>query len=110
MLTVYINYPNAQATIHRNSRCGSIRPHNRPNQRICRINLATISEELKKFTELKESKDDQYAFRSEAGWNDIWLELDFQDGEFEEAVLGFILRQIGHRYWRLADIQPKEHC
>ncbi len=104
MLSVYINYPNPHVTCHYDRNCGRIRPQKRPNQRICHVNWDTISSELKKF------RDKQYPFRAEAKWNDIWLELDFQDNDFERTVLDLILKLIRRYYKPLANVNPQRHC
>jgi hypothetical protein len=104
MLTAYINYPNPHITAHFNPNCGNIRSHRKTNQRYIRLNTATISAELSKF------QTKAYRFAADQQHNDIWLEIDFQDRDFELSVLDYIGKCLGKYYKPFQNIQPKVHC
>jgi hypothetical protein len=104
MINVYLNYPNSIATIHQTSDCPRIHQHHTQNQRRLKIDLLTIE------TVLKTIMDGELEFRSEQGLNDVWLEIDFGDLEFEIAVIKFILRQLGKQYAPFDSLTPDFHC
>ena len=104
MLSAYLNYPTACITLHRDSCCGFIQSHEVPRQRIVLINTSNISAQLQKF------EDGEYPFRAQSGWNDIWLKVDFDDLDFEVAVLGHLRLLLGKRYKPFADAQIRTHC
>ncbi len=104
MLKAYFNYPNSRVSVHHDPFCSRIRPMGKQGQRICRINITNIRHELQKF------KDKQYRFQSTSDLNDMWLEIDFQDEEFEMAVVGYICRLLGHHYKRFSDSRLEIHC
>jgi hypothetical protein len=104
MLKVYINYPNCHLTVHGDPDCGYIQAMGKPNQRICRINATSISAELLKF------KEGKYQFQSSSALNDMWLEIEFGNKEFELAVTYYIHNLLGRQYRPFVDAQVKEHC
>jgi len=104
MIHVYLNYPNSAATIHQTGDCPRIEQHHSSNQRKLKINSKTIQNQIDLFVEGK------FVFRSEAATNDAWLEIDFNDLEFEIAVVKFILRQLGKRYSAFYALNPEIHC
>ena len=55
-------------------------------------------------------QDKQYEFASKAGWNDLWLEIDLQDEEFEDAVAHYVQRLLGAHYKPFADAPVTVHC
>ena len=80
MLIGYLNYPNYQVTAHFDVSCGDIHKMHKTGQRNIRIDPATFSNEIQRFTQK------EYHFSSEPDSNDMWLEIDFGDLEFELAV------------------------
>lgn len=104
MINVYLNYPNAIATIHQTRDCPRIHQHHSESQRQLRINAGSLQESLKLFV------DGAFPFRSEQSTNDAWLEIDLGDLEFEIAVLKFILRKLGKRYAAFDGLNPDFHC
>lgn len=104
MLTVYVNYPNARVTLHADPSCEFIRATGKSGQRTVRIDPRSISDELLKFG----SK--HYAFASHSASNDMWLEIDFDDHEFERAVLQYVLRQLGRHYAPFSSALIQNHC
>ena len=104
MINVYLNYPNSVATIHQTSDCPRINQQHSPNQRNFTINQDSIQSTLNSFI------NGEVPFRAEASQNDAWLEIDFNDLEFEIAVVKFILRQLGKRYEPFDSLTPELHC
>lgn len=104
MLKAYINYPNPHVTVHFDLNCGSIQAQQKYEQLYRYINIATISNELQNFQNKK------YVFAANPEHNDMWLEIDFRDREFELAVLNYICNLIGTHYRPLAGIKPGIHC
>ena len=104
MLSAYINYPNAQVTVHRDSSCATVRQRNKQGQRTVRLNIRSLSSELGHFS------DKTYRFASEADLNDMWLELDFRDAHFERALLDYVRLLLAQHYKPFATARVGEHC
>lgn len=104
MLHVYIDYPTSHMTIHGDSKCRFIRPFARPERRISKITLETLSQELERFA------DKTYKFAAGAKLDDIWLEVDLDDTTFEKAIAEYVLKLVGRRYRPLHGIKPSVHC
>ncbi len=104
MIIVYINYPDPHIAIHGILKCGNIQSHKKLNQRYLHINPETISTELQNFI------NKYYDFGSTPENNDMWLEINFQDVEFELSVINYIHRTLGKRYKRFLKIKPDLHC
>ncbi len=104
MLHVYVNYPNSRIRLHGNGQCASIGQSNKPGQRWVQINPSTIVAELQRF------RSGEYRFQSSAAANDMWLEVDFGDQDFERLVIDYLHRLLGTRYERLANADVDVHC
>lgn len=105
MLKAYLNYPQSKVSVHRNPSCSNIEKMSKPNQRSVQIDLQKISEELQRFSE------NEHKFASEAKWNDMWITIDFDDPDFEDAVLAYVHRLISKRYSPFARIRiERPHC
>jgi hypothetical protein len=104
MIKAYINYPNPHITAHFDLNCGNIKAQHKTNQRNIRINIITITQELQNF------RDKKYTFAANPEHNDMWLEIDFHNREFELAVLNYVCHLIGRHYRPLAGIRPNIHC
>ncbi len=104
MLMAYVNYPNPKVSVHHDPSCGSIQKMGKQGQRLVRIDPATISVELGRFS----SKE--HTFAANPAGNDMWLEIDFGDADFETAVLGYVHRLIGRHYSPLARVGIENHC
>jgi hypothetical protein len=104
MLSVYLNYPMSRVSAHHNPDCEHIRVHRKPEQRIRRIDMANVSLELEMF------RDKQHRFESTSQWNDMWLEIDFHDRDFEEAVAHYVQQLLGKHYKRFAEASVSIHC
>lgn len=104
MLTAYINYPNPHVTIHAALNCGNIQQQHKQDQRVIRLNTATVSTALARF----EAKE--YRFGADKTTNDMWLYVDFADIEFERAVVEHIRRILTRHYSPFRRVQIDEHC
>ena len=104
MLEAYFNYPVSKVSVHRNGSCGNIRMMNKPNQRQVRIEIGSLSSELRKFS------GKEYAFASSSYANDMWLRVDLKDEIFEIAVVEYIRRLLGRHYKRFEDGKVEIHC
>ena len=104
MTKVYVNYPNPKFSIHRNPLCEEVRKRKKTDQRHILIDIDSVSIELRRFANKK------YTFNSNAGSNDMWLNIEFDDTLFEESVLKYIRRLIGKHYVPLGKAELKTHC
>jgi hypothetical protein len=105
MLMAYLDYPTARISIHRAPACTAIQQHRLAHQRRYPINRDTISAELRKI----QARDRQYQFASDGKLDDMWLEVDFQDAAFEEAIVRYMQRLLGQRYTPFRDARVNVH-
>jgi hypothetical protein len=103
-MQVYINYPNPHFTIHKNSSCPQIHIHQKSGQRIVKVNPATLKNVLSQFI------NDAYDFKSEAQWNDLWLDVSLSTYEQEIGFVHVIQALIGQRYKPLGNAPISDHC
>ena len=66
--------------------------------------IDTLSAELKRFS----SK--AYRFAAQAELNDMWLELEFRDADFERAVVEHVRKILGGHYKPLGSARVDQHC
>jgi len=104
MVKAYINYPNPKISIHNNLSCSQIMKQNKANQRIIKIDVNSISNELKNFI------NRTYTFGSTPDDNDMWLEIDFEDILFEMNLLEYIRKIIAKHYMPFNGINIQVHC
>jgi len=104
MLKAYLNYPNPKVSTHRDPTCGAIGKMQKGGQRRVRINPTTLSSEIQGFARK------EYRFASDATANDMWIELDFGDAEFERAVLAYIHRLVSRHCTRFGEVSIEHHC
>ena len=104
MIKVYINALAARVTIHNNPNCGAAQIKINEDQRTVLINTDSLSRELRRF------RRNEYRFVAEAGMNDLWLILDFQDGEFENALANYLKRLVGERLETAGNWDVRTHC
>jgi hypothetical protein len=103
-MQVYINYPNPHFTIHKNSSCQQIHMHQKSEQRIVKVNSETLKNVLGQFI------NDAYDFKSEAQWNDLWLDISLSTSEQEIGFVHIIQAILGQRYKPLGSAPITEHC
>lgn len=104
MTKAYVNYPNPKFRIHRNPSCTYVGRMEKPEQRHIRIDTDSASTELRRFA------NNQHIFSSNAESNDMWLDIEFEDADFEMSVLKYVCRLIGKHYAPLAGVKPTIHC
>ena len=104
MLRVYLNYPVSRISVHADPDCTYFARINPDAGRMVRINPATISAELQRFI------NKEHTFRSEAGFNDLRLEIDFGDLKFEREILSYIHRLLGKHYRPFKKASIDLHC
>jgi len=105
MTKAYINYPNqAHFTFHNDVACTTIGQHHKKGQRIVQLDITSLSIELKRF------KSKHYRFGSDAKINDMLLEVDFSDQDFEHAVVEYIKRLLERHYPPFGRDDIKQHC
>ena len=54
-------------------------------------------------TEIKAFVDREVPFAANAELNDLWLDVDFDDEEFEHSVAMYVKRLLGQRYRPIAE-------
>jgi hypothetical protein len=100
MINVYINYPVPHVTIHHEA---NLHLNENAAHRWCTINTNTLSPELLKFTR------GEYKFSAVAGLNGLWLKIDLDDEEFEEAVVAHIMRILATQHRPFVGIPINHH-
>jgi len=104
VLRAYLNYPSSRVSIHGDPDCGHIQQARKTGQRIVIIESDSIGVELERF------RQSEYGFAAEAASNDMWLDVDCGDLEFEKAVVHYVQRMLGARYQPFKDARVEEHC
>jgi len=105
MIIAYINYPREEPhiTLHNDVTCTTIGQHHKKGQRIVQLGIASLSIELNRF------KSKHYRFASDSRNNDMLLEVDFSDQDFEHAVVEYIKRLLTKHYGRFGRYDIKQH-
>ena len=105
MIKTYINYPREEPhiTLHNDVACKTVGQHHKKGQRIVQLDIASLSIELKHF------KSKHYRFASDSRINDMLLEIDFSDQDFECAVVKYIKRLLTKHYKRFGRYDIKQH-
>jgi hypothetical protein len=89
MIKAYINYPRPHMTLHTDSTCSDIGKIRKPNQRdvsVTRVSFATAIAQL---------TGKGFRLGADSSINDVWLSVDFDDAEVEEAVARYVFRSLG---------------
>jgi len=102
MTSAYINYPNPHITIHFDTSCPQIQKMRKVNQRRLVLSRDTFDDGLRELSTLR--------LRAEAGFNDLWLTVDFGNQDFEEAVVRYAREVLGKRYSPLKKCRMVSHC
>jgi hypothetical protein len=103
-MKAYINYNEPSITTHRFEICEDAKVG--PDQKIRHVllNSDSISKELDRF------RNNKHRFADEPSMNDMWLIFDFQDSEFEMALLSYLTKLIGLTYSRMKSCKIQVHC
>jgi len=104
MIKAYINYPNIHVTLHNKPNCPSIGQQQKDGQRIIRIDIGSLSTELDRF------KTSYYRFGANASINDMWLYVDFNNSDFERAVVEYVRGLLSEHYTPFDRAKVIQHC
>ena len=92
MTSIYINYPVPHFTAYRGKRAADCWVQRKVNRRVIRISEDNYDDEMKPFL------GQEFRFGATPAFNDLWLELDFGNEEYE-LQLGFKIQELlGVRY------------
>ncbi len=97
MTSVYINYPNPHFSIEHGVTSLSRIRHEKDDRRLVTFTPHTLSSALLPFINA------EVQFGASQAVNDMWLDLDFGNQEFEIALVKYIQTLLGRRYRPLAD-------
>ena len=103
MIKAYINYPNPHITVHSDAECLRIQQQHKQNQRFIRIDVITMSEEVKRF----ETK--HYQFGAHREINDMWCEIDLGDPKREQQIIEDIRRLLAVHYSPFKRVEIEKH-
>ena len=103
MIAVYLNYPNKRFSIHTGSTVEEKQKLGKTNQRVIKININNLSEYFQSF------ESQRYKFKSSREYNDMWLEINLGNMDFEIAVAMHIVHLLGKKYKPFRGIKPKYH-
>jgi hypothetical protein len=103
-MQAYLNYPNPHVELHSNPNCAEIQKTHKSAQRNLMVTVGTFAGTCATL------KSASFHMGSSAANNDAWISADFDDPEFEEAVVRYLLRQLGKRYTRLRGAAVHKHC
>jgi len=103
-MKAYLNYPNPHMTLHSDSTCPEIGKMQKVGQRDVTINRASFAQALSHLTSRG------FQLGAQASVNDVWLTINFDDAEFEEAVAMHVRRLLGQRYSPLRNARIQKHC
>jgi hypothetical protein len=101
MIAVYINYPNKYCSIHQDSSVEEKQIVGKSGQRVLKINISNLSDYLQRF------RDHHYKFQSSQEFNDLWLEINLRNLDFEIAVVRYILFLLGQYYKPFRETTPE---
>ncbi|HZT33039.1 MAG TPA: hypothetical protein VFA33_24335 [Bryobacteraceae bacterium] len=103
-MKAYLNYPEPHMTLHGDSTCreiGKMRKVNQRNLTVDRSSFARVIEQI---------RAKEFRLGADAAINDVWLTVNFEDPEFEEAVARYVHRLLCQRYRRLKSGPIERHC
>jgi len=104
VIKVYVDAANARVTVHNNPNCAAARIKINQDQRTVLFNTDSLSRELRHL------KSNEYRLLAVPHNNDIWLILDFQDAEFENALARHLMRLVGQSLKSAANWELQTHC
>ena len=101
MIKAILNNPNLIKRVHRNLNCG-FAPTPINNDRYFIINMDNLGIEIQRLREVQ--------FGNEAHINHLHLEINFNNEEFELAVLKYLCSIIEIRYHNFSNANIDIHC
>ena len=104
MIKAYINFNEPGITVHKYAICEEAKVG--PDQKIRHVmlNPGSISKEMDRFM------NNKHQFTEEQYMNDMWLVFDFQDPEFESALLSHLQKLIGLSNSTIKSCKIQVHC
>ena len=103
-MKAYTNRQEARITIHKFDLCEDAKVGPDEKIRHVLLNPGSISKELDRF------RNNKHPFSEEPYMNDMWLIFDFQDGEFEVALMKYIMKLIGFSDTTIGNSEMHVHC
>ena len=104
MIKAYINYIDQSVTIHKNPHCDEAKAGPDEKIRHVMLNPDFLSKEHDLF------RKNKHRFSDEPFMGDMWLMFDFQDTEFEIALLRYLKQLIGRNNNIIKVCKTQEHC
>ena len=104
MIKAYINYNDPSITIHKNTLCDKANVGPEERIRHVMLNPDFLSKEHNRF------KNNKHRFSDEPYMSNMWIILDFQDKEFEIALVGYLKKLIGLNNSTIKNCKTQEHC
>jgi hypothetical protein len=104
MLRAHLHYSDSRVSLHGDADCARVRQARSGAQRCVFLEPETLGAELERFIH------GEYGFRLREAADDMWLDVDFRDAEFERALVDYILRLIGARCAPLRNPPIEQHC
>lgn len=98
MTSIYINYPNPHFSAKPGPVAERIR-HEKPERRAILLSPSTFGPAMVEV--------ESVLFAATAELNELWLEIDFDNPEFEMALGKYVQETLGKRYRRLAQAEWK---
>ena len=103
-MKAYISYGEEKITVHKFADCELAKVGPDEKIRHVMLNQESISRELDRFRNRK------HDFSGEPGMGDMWLIFDFQDADFEMALLEYVKKLIGFSNNTIGKSATDVHC
>jgi tRNA splicing ligase len=103
-MKAYIHYGERSITAHTFEICDNAKVGPEEKIRHVLLNQGSLSKELDRF------RSNKHQFSEEPFKNDMWLIFDFQDSEFEMALLVYIQKLIGLSNEVIKNCEVTVHC
>ena len=104
MLSLMLNSPAKNVTIHLNPGCKLIQAHHVQGQRVLRINKENLQREYFRCA------NKEYVFAAKAHLNDMWVLIDLGNEEAEIEAAKMFKKEIGVHYKRIREAVLKIHA
>ena len=103
LIKAYINYPHRYMELHADSTCSEIGKMGKIAQRQEEVTPQSFAATCDKLA------NKNFRLGSDASINDLWLFVNFNDSDFEEAAARYLYRSLAKRYEPLQDGLIKKH-
>lgn len=102
MISVYINYPNKVFSLAHDVSAAERWRHPDSKHRVEPVNFDTLGSFISKL------QSGDIKFLPQADFNDLYIEVDFGEDEFDLQVVLYIKRVLGARYKPFRDAEVRE--